>query len=49
MRVARVFESFQTCEDAVHSFHAIPADAIPQDTAWYTNVFSELGLLKQAS
>ena len=49
MRVARVFETFQTCEDAVRSFNAIPADAVPQDTPWYANVFNELGVLKQAS
>ena len=49
MRVARVFEAFQTCEDAVRSFNAIPADAVPQDTPWYTNVFNELGVVKQAS
>ena len=49
MRVARVFETFQTTEDAVRSFNAIPADAVPQDTPWYANVFSELGVLKQAS
>lgn len=47
MRVARVFETFQTCEDAVRSFNAIPADAVPQETPWY-NVFNELGVLKQA-
>jgi anti-sigma B factor antagonist len=49
MRVARVFETFQTCEDAVRSFNAIPADAVPQNTPWYTDVFGELGVLKQAS
>ncbi len=49
MRVARVFETFQTCDDAVRSFNAIPADAVPQNTPWYTNVFNELGVLKQAS
>ena len=49
MRVARVFETFATCEDAVRSFNAIPADAVPQNTPWYTNVFNELGVLKQAS
>lgn len=48
MRVARVFETFQTDEDAVRSFNAIPADAVPQDTPWYANVFNELGVLKQA-
>jgi hypothetical protein len=49
MRVARVFETFQTCEDAVRSFNAIPADAVSQDAPWYANVFNELGVLKQAS
>jgi anti-anti-sigma factor len=49
MRVARVFETFQTCEDAVRSFQAIPADAVPQEAPWYANVFNELGVLKQAS
>ena len=49
MRVARVFETFQTCEDAVRSFHAIPSDAVPQEAPWYANVFNELGVLKQAS
>ena len=49
MRVARVFETFQSCDDAVRSFHAVPADAVPQETPWYTNVFGELGVLKQAS
>jgi len=49
MRVARVFETFETCEEAVRSFHVIPADAVPQDAPWYANVFNELGVLKQAS
>jgi anti-sigma B factor antagonist len=49
MRVARVFEAFQTGEDAVRSFNAIPADAVPQNTPWYADVFGELGVLKQAS
>ena len=49
MRVARVFETFQTCDDAVRSFSAIPADTLPQNTPWYANVFNELGTVKQAS
>ena len=49
MRVARVFETFLSCEDAVRSFQAIPADAVPQDAPWCSNVFNELGILKQAS
>lgn len=49
MRVGRVFETFATCEDAVRSFHAIPADAVPQNTPWYSAAFTEQGVLKQAS
>src|SRR6202008_4441042 len=49
MRIARVFETFQTCEDAVRSFSAIPADAVPQNTPWYASAFNELGALKQVS
>lgn len=49
MRVARVFEAFATSDDAVRSFNAIPAEAVPQDVSWYANVFGELGALKQAS
>ena len=49
MRVARVFEALQTCEEAVRSFSAIPADTLPQTTPWYAGVFDELGTVKQAS
>ena len=49
MRIARVFETFQTCEDAVRSFNTIPVDAVSQDVPWYASVFNELGVLKQAS
>src|SRR5580704_5704666 len=49
MRVARVFEAFASSDEAVRSFHAIPADAVPQETPWCANVFGELGALKQAS
>jgi anti-sigma B factor antagonist len=48
MRVARVFEAFPTSEDAVRSFNAIPAEAVPQDAPWYSSIF-DLGALKQAS
>jgi anti-sigma B factor antagonist len=41
MRVARVFEAFQTSEEAVRSFNAIPADAAPQDAPWYSAVFGD--------
>ena len=49
MRIARVFEAFQTSEEAVRSFNAIPVDAAPQDAPWYSAVFGDLGALKQAS
>jgi len=49
MRVARVFEAFATSDEAVRSFNAVPADAVPKDVPWYANVFGELGALKQAS
>ena|ERR1700757_29319 len=49
MRVARVFETYPTSDDAVRSFNAIPADAVPQDAPWYSSVFGDLGALKQAS
>ena len=49
MRVDRVFEMFPTCEEAVRSFNAIPAEAIPEDAPWYSSVFGDLGYLKQAS
>lgn len=49
MRVARVFETFPTSEEAVRSFNIIPADAVSQDAPWYTTVFGDLGALKQAS
>ncbi len=49
MRVARVFEAFATSDEAVRSFNAIPAEAVPQDAPWYSTVFGELGTLKQAS
>lgn len=49
MRVARVFETFPTSEEAVRSFNAIPTEAIPQDAPWYANLFGDLGAVKQAS
>lgn len=49
MRVARVFEIYPTSEEAVRSFNAIPAEAIPQDAPWYANLFGDLGAVKQAS
>lgn len=49
MRVARVFEAFATSDEAVRSFNAVPAEAVPQDEPWVANVFGEIGALKQAS
>jgi anti-anti-sigma factor len=49
LRVARVFETFPTSEEAVRSFSAIPVDALPQNTPWYSAVFGDLGALKEAS
>ena len=49
MRVDRVFEIFMTAEEAVRSFNAVPAEAAPQNAPWYSTVFGDLGILKQAS
>jgi anti-anti-sigma factor len=49
MRVDRVFEQFGTSEEAVRSFNAMPVEAVPQDAPWYSSVFGELGVLRQAS
>jgi anti-anti-sigma factor len=49
MRVARVFETFSTTDEAVRSFNAIPVESVPQDVPWYSNVFGGLDALKQAS
>lgn len=49
LRVARVFETFATSDDAVRSFNAVPVDALPQSTPWYSAMFGDLGALKEAS
>ena len=49
MRVARVFENFQSSEEAVRSFNALPVDAVSQDTPWYNTVFGDLRTVKEAS
>ncbi|HTS37665.1 MAG TPA: STAS domain-containing protein [Candidatus Solibacter sp.] len=49
LRVDRVFEIFASAEEGVRSFNALPVDVIPQDAPWYSAVFGELGVLKQAS
>ena len=49
MRVARVFETFPTSEEAVRSFHVVPAETASQEAPWYSANFGDLGALKQAS
>lgn len=49
MRVARVFETFSTSDDAVRSFNAVPAEGVMQKASWYASFMGELGALKQAS
>ncbi len=49
LRVDRVFEVFLKPEDAVRSFSAIPAEAVPQDTPLYGGLFGDVQVLKQAS
>lgn len=49
MRIARVFETFQTCDEAVRSFNVIPAEPVTQEVPWYTAIPGELRPLKQAS
>lgn len=49
MRVARVFETFATSDEAVRSFNVVSIDAIPQDAPWYTTMFGDLAPLKEAS
>src|SRR5579864_5594079 len=47
MRVARVFETFATSDEAVRSFHALPVEGAAQDASW--NFFSDMRAVKQAS
>jgi len=49
MRVARIFETFETCDNAVRSFQAIPVEAIPQGVPWQGTVFGDMGALEEAS
>ncbi len=49
MRVARVFEIFESCDEAVRSFNIIVFEPVSQETPWYSSVPGELGALKQAS
>lgn len=48
-RIARVFETFSSSDEAVRSFNAVSTDAMAQDAPWYTPTFGNLGALKQVS
>ena len=49
MRVDRLFEVFDTTEEAAQSFQAFPVRAIAPAEPWYASVYSALGDLKAAS
>ena len=49
MRVDRLFEIFDTTEEAAQSFQVFPAQAVPQTESWYANAYGALGDLKAAS
>jgi len=42
MKVDRLFEMFNTTEEAVHSFYALPAYEFPPDIAWMDGTTGEL-------
>lgn len=46
-RVARIFETFSTSDDAVRSFDAISPADLPHDGPTYGAAFETLGALKQ--
>ena len=48
MRVDRIFEVYETAEQAARSFQAVPTHEVPQDLPWYSSGFS-LADLKIAS
>jgi anti-sigma B factor antagonist len=49
MRVDRLFEIFNTPDEAVQSFQGIPVLSAPQSESWYTGVYGALGDLEAAS
>jgi anti-sigma B factor antagonist len=49
MRVDRLFETFETSEAAVQSFHVFPSVAVPQHEPWNTGAYGALGDLEAAS
>jgi len=49
MRVDRLFEIFNTPDEAVQSFQGLPAASAPQTEPWYTGGYGALGDLEAAS
>jgi anti-sigma B factor antagonist len=49
MRVDRLFEIFDTADEAVQSFQGIPAPVSTQSETWYTGAYGALGDLEAAS
>jgi anti-sigma B factor antagonist len=49
MRVDRLFEIFNTPDEAVQSFQGIPVLSAPQTEPWYTGAYGALGDLEAAS
>ena len=49
MRVARLFEIFNTPDEAVQSFQGLPSASAPQSEPWYTGAYGALGDLEAAS
>jgi anti-sigma B factor antagonist len=49
MRVDRLFEIFNTPDEAVQSFQGIPVLSAPQSESWYSGVYGALGDLEAAS
>ena len=48
MRVDRLFEIFETSQDAANSFAAVPAEVVSETESWRLP-FGSLGVFKQAS
>lgn len=49
MRVDRLFEIFDTSQEAAQSFQVYPVQSSPQADPWYANAYGALGDLKAAS
>jgi anti-anti-sigma factor len=49
LRVDRLFEMFETTEEAVQSFHAFPFPTLPQNEPYKQSVYGARGDLKVAS